>query len=71
MHAEKDPHQPAQEDSTTDQAYRGGGDIISRGGADIISKGGGDIISKDANSQPPGPEPETDAQNAASVRTLY
>lgn len=79
MHADKDSNQPGREDSPTDQAYRGGGDVISRGGddvsskggGDVISKGGGDLISKNPTSQPPEPEPDNDSKNAASARTPY
>jgi hypothetical protein len=71
MQAKKDPTETASEGSATDQSNRGGGDLISRGGGDLISKGGGDLISKDTTSQPQAPEPDNDAQNAASVRTPF
>jgi len=63
MHADKDATQPAQEGSTTDQAYRGGGDVISRGG--------GDIISKEATPETPKPETDNDSQKSPSVRTPF
>jgi hypothetical protein len=61
MQADKDPNQPAKEGSATDDAYRGGGDVIS--------KGGGDIISKETTIQHPPSEDDTEAQNETSVRT--
>jgi hypothetical protein len=61
MQTDQDQKKPAQEGPATDDAYRGGGDIIS--------KGGGDLIAKETTSQPPASEQGSESQNETSVRT--